>query len=103
MVPFEGRENVSQEKGGRHESKKGMTVNTESVPGKYAAPHDDTIKVLLADDAPVMLLTLSRLLAKQALPVIVATAADGWLALRAALESTSDLVLLDLHLPRLDT
>jgi two-component system, OmpR family, response regulator ChvI len=58
--------------------------------------------VLLVDDSPVMLATLARILEKEKRTTLIGSAADGWLALRAALRSPPDLVLLDLHLPHLD-
>ena len=65
-------------------------------------PNRATINALLVDDSPVMLSTLARILKDVGTPIVIRTVTDGWLALRAALELTPELVLMDLHLPGLN-
>ena len=65
-------------------------------------PHGEPINALVVDDSPIMLSTLSRILRNVGRPTEIRTATDGWLALRAALELTPELVLMDLHLPTLN-
>jgi len=77
-------------------------VSTEFVADDNRVPNGRTIQVLLVDDSPIMLSTLARILAKQGRTTVLGTATDGWLALRAALETTPDLVLMDLNLPCLN-
>ena len=74
-------------------------MSAEFVADANRVPDGRTIQVLLVDDSPIMLSALSRILATQGRTTVVGTATDGWLALRTALESTPDLVLLDLNLP----
>ena len=65
-------------------------------------PNRATINALLVDDSPIMLSTLARILEDVGRPIVIRTVTDGWLALRAALELTPELVLMDLHLPGLN-
>ncbi|HWW00163.1 MAG TPA: response regulator transcription factor [Candidatus Acidoferrum sp.] len=60
------------------------------------------IKVLVADDHPVVRRGLQSLLAKQERLTIVGEAADGEEALQKALALSPDVVLLDISMPRRD-
>lgn len=61
------------------------------------------IRTLLADDSPSMLVFLSRLLGKDPRTLIVGLATDALHAVQSASETTVDLVLLDFHMPGLDS
>jgi len=76
-------------------------VQAEIATGRVD-PNRATINALLVDDSPVMLSTLARILKDVGTPIVIRTVTDGWLALRAALELTPELVLMDLHLPGLN-
>ena len=76
-------------------------MRTELGPGQVK-PNGATINALLVDDSPIVLSTLARILGGLGRPIVIRTATDGWLALRAALEVTPELVLMDLHLPGLN-
>ncbi len=70
--------------------------NTKPVPTAR------TIRTLLVDDSPIMLTAMARILEKEGRTLLIGAVTDGWLALRTALQSTPDLVLMDLHLPHLN-
>ena len=61
-----------------------------------------TIRVLLADDHPIVRKGLSSCLAQMPLVQIVGEAADGQEALRKAKELSPDLVLMDIDMPLLN-
>jgi DNA-binding NarL/FixJ family response regulator len=62
----------------------------------------DPIRILVADDHPVVRDGLSAILSTQPDFLVVAGAADGEQALRLALEAQPDVMLLDLEMPGLD-
>ena len=57
------------------------------------------MKVLIADDEPFVRITLSKLLKLEGHNVVAA--ADGQAALDSALANPPDLILSDMHMPRL--
>lgn len=59
------------------------------------------VKVLVVDDSPFILKTLSSFLEGQSRMQLVGTATDGFRAVRLAMELEPDLVFIDLHLPRM--
>jgi DNA-binding NarL/FixJ family response regulator len=62
-----------------------------------------TIRLVLADEQPVYRLGLESLLAANPGFEITANCADGEATLRAVEEQRPDILMVDLHLPRLDT
>ncbi len=62
----------------------------------------DTIRILIADDHPVVRDGLAAMLATQPDFAVIATAGDGQEAVRLAAELKPDIVLLDLEMPELD-
>jgi CheY-like chemotaxis protein len=65
-------------------------------------PSDQTIKVMLVDDSPFLLTVLTRILAEETKISLMGPFSAAWPALRAALKSRPDLVLLELDLPHLN-
>ena len=61
-----------------------------------------TIRVLLADDDAPFLEALSPLIERQPELAVVGTALDGLAAIELADELSPDVVVIDLHMPRLD-
>jgi DNA-binding NarL/FixJ family response regulator len=61
-----------------------------------------TIRLVLADDHPVVLDGLLRLFEQEADMTVVARCGDGEAALRAVREHRPDILVLDLRMPRLD-
>src|SRR5215218_10897181 len=61
-----------------------------------------TMRLVLADDHPLLLDALARLLEQQPDMEVVARCADGEAALRAVREHRPDVMVLDLRMPRLD-
>ena len=57
------------------------------------------VKILLVDDHPMMINGLRQAMAQQPRFTIVGEASTGELAVRLALETTPDLVVMDIHLP----
>ncbi len=66
------------------------------------SPTKQKIKVLVADDHPVVRRGLQSLLARQERLTVVGEAADGEEALDKALKLSPDVVLLDISMPRRD-
>lgn len=66
------------------------------------SPTKQKIKVLVADDHPVVRRGLQSLLAKQERLTVVGEAADGDEALQKALAMSPDVALLDISMPRRD-
>ncbi|MBI3947749.1 MAG: response regulator transcription factor [Armatimonadetes bacterium] len=62
----------------------------------------DQIRVLIADDHPLILEGLASLLVRQADMEVVAKAASGSEAIERALESDPDVILMDIRMPGLD-
>lgn len=60
------------------------------------------LRVLLVDDSPASRRTVGRILEADGGAVVVGSACDGEEALREVLRLEPDLVLLDLHMPRMD-
>jgi two-component system, NarL family, nitrate/nitrite response regulator NarL len=60
-----------------------------------------TIRLVLADDHPLMLDALARLLGQEPDMEVAARCTDGETALRAAREHRPDILILDLRMPRL--
>ena len=75
-----------------------MACGDERAYRKGAVP----TRLIIADDDPVFLRMLRRLIEVEAHLVLVGEAADGDEAIRLALESRPDAVLLDLQMPRKD-
>jgi DNA-binding NarL/FixJ family response regulator len=70
---------------------------------RLAEPISDTrVRTLVADDSPVMLKLLARILDRAGSFDLVGTATDGCQALRYVSALSPHLVLMDLHLPRLN-
>ena len=63
-------------------------------------PENQTKKVLIVDDEPNIVLSLEFLMKKAG--YLVSTAADGEAALEQIRESSPDLVLLDINMPKLN-
>jgi len=59
------------------------------------------VRTLLVDDCPVMLSTLTKLLARDARFLVVGTAVGGRQAIISAASLSPQLVVVDLHLPEL--
>jgi DNA-binding NarL/FixJ family response regulator len=66
------------------------------------APVASPVTVLVADDHPVFRDGLASLLATQPDVEVVATAADGAEAVRAAIETRPDVVVMDLQMPEMN-
>jgi DNA-binding NarL/FixJ family response regulator len=60
------------------------------------------VRTLIVDDSPLLLSCLRQFLDGQALVHVVGTATNGIEALHKAESLTPDLVLMDLHMPRMD-
>ncbi len=60
------------------------------------------IKILVADDHPVVRRGISSCLARQEHLEIVGEAADGYEAMRKARELVPDIVLMDIHMPQMN-
>ena len=60
-----------------------------------------TIRLVLADDHPLMLDALARLVGQEPDMEVAARCTDGEMALRAAREHRPDILILDLRMPRL--
>jgi CheY-like chemotaxis protein len=60
------------------------------------------IRVFLADDQPIMVALMARILARDPRVIIVGSATDGRRAFQSAASSHPDLVLTDLHMPLAD-
>ncbi|MDU5961954.1 MAG: response regulator transcription factor, partial [Dermabacter sp.] len=60
------------------------------------------IRVIIADDQPMVRAGFEALLAAQADIDVVATAADGREAIDAALKNRPDIILMDIRMPNLD-
>src|SRR5882762_10862182 len=60
------------------------------------------VRTLIADDSPVMLKTLSKILALEGIFALVAAATDGSQAVRHALTIEPELILMDVHMPHLN-
>ncbi|WP_250632790.1 response regulator transcription factor [Rhodoflexus caldus] len=62
----------------------------------------EDIKILIADDHPVMRLGLSHLIKNEPNMQVVGIAANGTEAIRMAKESHPDLIILDIDMPEMD-
>src|SRR6516164_11159033 len=62
----------------------------------------DKIRILIAEDQPLLRNALAQRLALEPDMLVVAQAADGDQAIRAARSWRPDIVLMDLQMPRLD-
>jgi DNA-binding NarL/FixJ family response regulator len=71
---------------------------TPRAPGGILCP----VRTLLVDDSPALLSCMCLVLDSHALVRVVGTATDGHEALSQAVILTPDLVLMDLHMPRMD-
>src|SRR6267378_4274594 len=60
------------------------------------------VRTLIADDSPFMLKIISQILALEGIFTLVASATDGSQALRHALTTEPDLILMDVHMPHLN-
>jgi DNA-binding NarL/FixJ family response regulator len=76
--------------------------SAELPTGDKIVPNGRNIRALLVDDSLMMLSALGRILGRERRITLINSATDGWLALRIALESRPDLVLIDLNLPSLN-
>jgi CheY-like chemotaxis protein len=61
-----------------------------------------TIRIFLAEDSPLLMALLARIVSKNERVLIVGSATDGRKALTNAATLTPDLVITDLHMPGLD-
>jgi DNA-binding NarL/FixJ family response regulator len=60
------------------------------------------VKILIVDDQPMLLKGLCQALAEQPRFALVGEASSGELALKLALELRPELVVMDIHLPKMD-
>src|SRR6266850_623453 len=60
------------------------------------------VRTLIADDSPFMLKTLAQILALEGNFTLVGTATDGYQAVRQALATEPELILMDVHMPHLN-
>jgi DNA-binding NarL/FixJ family response regulator len=67
-----------------------------------ATPPGRPIRILLADDHPVLREGLASLLAREADMEVVGQAGDGQEALALALQLVPDVILMDINMPRMD-
>ena len=82
-------------------------MSTRTVTRVMLAPKADrfparTIRTLLAEDSPVMMMLLARTLTRERRTFIVGAACNGQKALGYAVSLRPDLVVTDLHMPGLD-
>ena len=82
-------------------------MNTRTVTRVTPAPKDDrfparTVRTLLAEDSPVMMMLLARTLTSDRRTFIIGAACNGRKALGYASTLQPDLVVTDLHMPGLD-
>ncbi|MBN1478271.1 response regulator [Candidatus Sumerlaeota bacterium] len=79
----------------------GPAVRAElGTPSHGASQSDQTVKVLVLDDSPLMVEMLSAIVRSMGLEVI--SASDGLEGLEIVKETTPDLILLDVNMPGLD-
>ncbi len=72
-----------------------------SVPRNYRLSNR-TIRLFLAEDSPLLMVLLARIVSKNERVLIVGSATDGRKAISNAATLTPDLVVTDLHMPGLD-
>jgi len=60
------------------------------------------VRTLIADDSPFMLKAFSQILASEGIFILAASATDGSQAVRHALAIKPELILMDVHMPRLN-
>ena len=82
-----------------------MKTRIENSP--RSVPHDSrlshrTIRTFLAEDSPLLMALLARIVSKDKLVALVGSAADGRKAVCNAPTLQPDLVITDLHMPGLD-
>jgi len=73
----------------------------KSVPPRPAKPSSPTIRILLADDHPVVRIGVRNMLQSEPSFEVVGEVGDGDEAITETLELLPDILLLDLYMPRL--
>lgn len=81
--------------------KKRIENSPRSVP-RNRRLSNRTIRIFLAEDSPLLMVLLARIVSKDERILIVGSAPDGLKALGNAATLTPDLVITDLHMPGLD-
>lgn len=77
-------------------------MNTAALPASTAMNTHSKLRVILADDHPVVRDGLAAIVNQQADMQVIAEASDGEEALALFLEHQPDVMVLDLRMPRLD-
>jgi CheY-like chemotaxis protein len=79
-----------------------MQSDKEILANSKPAANSVPIRTLLVDDSLPVLDMLASILQRDGRATVIGTAKDGWEVLPEALRLAPDLVLMDLHLPRID-
>lgn len=76
-------------------------VKPAPVPPRPAKPSSQTVRILIADDHPVVRIGVRNMLQAEPSFEVVGEVSDGDEAITETLESLPDILLLDLYMPRL--